>query len=159
MDAEFVRELFSEFGEVQIRRMFGGAGLFDQGLMFGLVVDGQIYLKADPETVPAFEAEGCEPFGYDTKHGRRVLTSYWRLPERLYDEPGELAQWARTAHGVARAKAVVKVAPKKPVKAAAKSVPKREIKRTIKRTSKTATKPVTPAASKRSKAGPPKAKR
>ncbi|MCF8476249.1 MAG: TfoX/Sxy family protein [Pseudolabrys sp.] len=131
--------------------MFGGAGLFSQGLMFGLVLDGQIFLKTDPGTVPAFEAEGCGPFGYDTKYGRRVLTSYWRLPERLYDEPDELAQWARTALGVARAKAVAKASPKKPLKAVPKSG--------IKRSRTTTTRPVTPAGSKRRSAGRSKAER
>ena len=110
MDAEFIRELFSEFGPVQVRRMFGGAGLFVDGLMFGLVTDGMIYLKADAETTPAFEREHCAPFGYSTKHGRRVLTSYWRLPDRLYDDAGELAQWARQALAVARKKAAAKPA-------------------------------------------------
>jgi DNA transformation protein len=113
VDAEFIRELFSEFGDVQVRRMFGGAGLFTGGLMFGLVVDGVIYLKTDAENAPAFERDGCAPFGYSTKHGRRVLTSYWRLPDRLYDDAGELAQWARRALAVAHAKAAVKPAARK----------------------------------------------
>lgn len=112
MDAEFIRELFGEFGQIQVRRMFGGAGLFADGLMFGLVVDQQIYLKTDAASVPKFEAEASGPFGYSTKHGRRVLTSYWRLPERLYDDPEELAQWAMAALAVARIKAKDKAAPK-----------------------------------------------
>lgn len=112
MDADFIHELFGEFGAVSVRRMFGGAGIFAGGVMFGLIIDGQIYLKTNGTTVSVYEAEGCGPFGYDTKHGRRVLTSYWRLPERLYDEPGELAQWARSSLGVARAKAAEKSKPK-----------------------------------------------
>jgi DNA transformation protein len=106
VDAEFIRELFGEFGQIQVRRMFGGAGLFADGLMFGLVADQQIYLKAEAASVPKFEAEDCGPFGYSTKHGRRVLTSYRRLPARLYDEPEELAQWAKVALAAARAAAV-----------------------------------------------------
>jgi DNA transformation protein len=97
LDPEYVRELFAGFGPVSIRRMFGGAGLFVDSTMFGLVAGGLIYLKAKSDTTAAFEREGCQPFGYDTKTGRRVLTSYWRLPDRLYDDPDELAQWARAA--------------------------------------------------------------
>lgn len=108
MDPDFIRELFAEFGEVAFKRMFGGQGLYAGGLMFGLVTDSVIYLKADETTSPAYAAENCAPFGYDTKHGRRVLTSYWRLPDRLYDEPGELAQWARAALSVAQAKKAAK---------------------------------------------------
>jgi DNA transformation protein and related proteins len=108
VDAEFIRDLFQPFGVVTVRRMFGGAGLFADGVMFGLVSGGQIYLKANATTVTWFEHECCEPFKYSTKHGKRALTSYWRLPDRLYDDADELAQWARhaleAAHEAAAAK-------------------------------------------------------
>src|SRR5581483_2154682 len=97
MDPEYIRELFAAFGRVGIQRMFGGAGLYADGVMFALVTDDIIYLKADEAGAPLFEAEGCAPFTYDTKKGRRVSTSYWRVPDRLYDDPDELAGWARRA--------------------------------------------------------------
>ena len=101
MDAESIGELFREFGPVSVRRMFGGAGIFADGMMIGLVSDDAIYLKADAETIPAFEREGLAPFSYATKNGEHTLTSYWRMPDRLYDDPDELARWARDAHAVA----------------------------------------------------------
>ena len=107
-DAEFIHDLFQPFGAVSVRRMFGGAGLFADGVMFGLVSGGQIYLKVDATTVPCFEREQCEPFEYSTKNGKRALTSYWRLPDRLYDDADELAQWARQALAAARRGAEVK---------------------------------------------------
>ncbi|MGA8624865.1 MAG: TfoX/Sxy family protein, partial [Pseudolabrys sp.] len=64
MDAEFIHDLFQSFGAVSVRRMFGGAGPFADGLMFGLVSGGQIYLKVDATMVPCFEHEQCEPFEY-----------------------------------------------------------------------------------------------
>ena len=108
VDAEFIRDLFRPFGAVTVRRMFGGAGLFTDGLMFGLVSGGQIYLKADATTVTWFERERCGPFEYTTKHGKRALTSYWRLPDRLYDDADELARWARQALAAARQVAAAK---------------------------------------------------
>jgi DNA transformation protein len=99
-----VRELFAAFGPVTVRRMFGGAGIFSDGLMIGLVHDGIIYLKGDETTIPAFQRENLGPFSYDTKDGKRSLTSYWRMPERLYDDPDELARWARQALETARRK-------------------------------------------------------
>ena len=102
VDAEFIHDLFQPFGAVSVRRMFGGAGLFADGVMFGLVSGGQIYLKVDATTVPCFEREQCEPFEYSTKNGKRALTSYWRLPDRLYDDADELARWARQALAAAR---------------------------------------------------------
>jgi DNA transformation protein len=101
MDAESVRELFREFGPVAVRRMFGGQGIFVDGLMIALIAAEVIYLKADAEAIPAFEGEGLGPFSYATKHGEHTLGSYWRMPDRLYDDPEELARWARTAHAAA----------------------------------------------------------
>ena len=101
MDAEAIQELFAEFGPVSVRRMFGGAGIFVDGRMIGLVSRDAIYLKADAETIPAFEQEGLAPFSYATKNGEQQLTSYWRMPDRLYDDPEELARWARAAHAAA----------------------------------------------------------
>ncbi|MEI8154508.1 MAG: TfoX/Sxy family protein, partial [Hyphomicrobiales bacterium] len=82
--------------------MFGGAGVFADGLMIALVVDGVIFLKADAATIPPFEREGMAPFNYGTTRGTRTLTSYWRMPERLYDDADELAGWARHAMDAAR---------------------------------------------------------
>ena len=108
VDAEFIHDLFQPFGAVTVRRMFGGAGLFADGVMFGLVSGGQIYLKADATTVTCFEREQCGPFEYSTKNGKRVLTSYWRLPDRLYDDADDLAQWTRQALAAAHRGAAVK---------------------------------------------------
>lgn len=83
--------------------MFGGAGLYVDGVMFGLVADDRIYLKADETTVPRFAAAGCRPFEYATRTGRRAVMSYWQMPEDAYDDPDALAQWAAEALNVARA--------------------------------------------------------
>jgi DNA transformation protein and related proteins len=101
-DPDFLTELFSGFGPVAVRRMFSGAGVFADGLMIALVVDGVIYLKADDSFVPLFEREGQTPFSYKTRDGKRTANSYWRMPERLYDEPDELAEWAKLARAAAR---------------------------------------------------------
>src|ERR1044072_2904882 len=72
-----------------------------------------VQLKPDAETIPEFEQEGLSPFTYATKDGEHKLTSYWRMPERLYDDPEELAQWARRAHAAAMRAAARKEKPKK----------------------------------------------
>ena len=114
-DPEYIRELFAAFGPVVVKRMFGGAGIYADGTMVALVIDGVIYLKADEQTVPAFEREGLAPFAYNAKQ-KRVVTSYWRMPERLYDNPEELAQWSQDALAVAL-RAAAKKAPGRPPKA------------------------------------------
>jgi len=93
--------------------MFGGAGLYADGVMFGLLSRDVIYLKADGETRSAFEREGSTPFGYQAKGGRRASLSYWRMPERLYDDPDELAVWAERALAVAQRSRGVKTKPER----------------------------------------------
>jgi DNA transformation protein len=102
VNPEHIAELFAAFGPVTVRRMFSGAGIFADGLMIALVVDGVIFLKADERTITQFEREGLGPFTYRTRNGTRSLASYWRMPERLYDDPDELAGWAREAMEAAR---------------------------------------------------------
>ena len=108
LDADFIRDLFATFGPVMVRRMFSGAGIFADGLMFGLIVRDVIYLKADDASVADFEREGCAPFTYTRgkTSGRpsQHALPYWRLPERLYDDPDELAVWARRAFAAAERK-------------------------------------------------------
>ena len=66
VEVEFIHDLFQPFGAVTVRRIFGGAGLFADGVMFGLVSGGQIYLKADATTVTCFERRGREIQARDT---------------------------------------------------------------------------------------------
>jgi DNA transformation protein len=117
VDAEAIRELFAAFGPVSVRRMFGGAGIFADGMCIAIVADDVIYLKADDQTVPDFEAEGLAPFSYRTGSGKRTVMSFWRMPDRLYDDPDELVGWARAALAAARRAAVRKSKPKAKSKA------------------------------------------
>jgi DNA transformation protein len=98
---EFIAEQMAEFGPVSVRRMFGGAGIFRDGLMFALIVGEDLYLKADAQTQPAFEAEGLGPFIYATKNHPRTVMSYWRAPARCLDDSDEMTKWCRDAFAVA----------------------------------------------------------
>jgi DNA transformation protein len=102
MNADDIVELFAAFGRVSVRRMFGGFGIYADGMMFALASHGVVYLKADAQTSPAFEREAMGPFTYTAKGRGRTSLSYWRIPDRLYDDAEELAGWARTALMVAR---------------------------------------------------------
>ncbi len=94
-------ELFAPLGLIAVRRMFGGAGVYCRGVMFALIVDDTLYLKADAETKGDFEARGAGPFVY-TGRGKPVAMSYWQLPPELIDQQDELIEWARKAYAVAR---------------------------------------------------------
>ncbi|HWF94857.1 MAG TPA: TfoX/Sxy family protein [Xanthobacteraceae bacterium] len=110
MAPDDIRELFAAFGAVVVRRMFGAAGIYAGEIMFALAHEGVIFLKADPHTAPAFEREDLAPFTYATRDGKRAVMSYRRMPDRLYDDPDELAVWAREALAAARRQAARKSA-------------------------------------------------
>ena len=127
MDRDFLIELFAGFGPVAIRRMFSGYGVSADGINFALVLRGTVYLRADEHSIPRYEAEGCGPFRYEAKGRVRVIGSYWQLPERLYDEPDEVADWARRAHeAAARAALAKRGRARKVVKKRAKKAPKKK---------------------------------
>lgn len=98
---DFVTEQMTGFGPVNIRRMFGGAGVFRDGVMFALIANEVLYFKADETTEGDFMSEGLAPFTYETKRSPRTVMSYWRAPERCLDDPDEMTEWCRKALAVA----------------------------------------------------------
>ena len=126
MDAEAIRDVFRSFGPVHVRRMFGGKGIYQDELMFALEARGELYLKADEESVKVLQELGSRPFTFETRDGRATLTSYWLMPESALDDPDEAREFATMALGVARRAKVrkgikaasTKKAPRKTQKAA-----------------------------------------
>ena len=108
MDRDFLTDLFSDFGPVTIRRMFSGFGISADGTNFALALRGGVYLRADEHSIPRFEVEGAKPFQYQTRTRTVTVASYWQLPERLYDDPHELSEWARVAFAAAQRAALSK---------------------------------------------------
>jgi len=118
MDRDFLIDLFADFGPVAIRRMFSGFGISADGTNFALALRGGLYLRADDQTIPQFEAEGSKPFQYQTRAKTVTVNSYWQLPERLYDDPQELTGWARAALSAAQRAALRKPKAREGAKAA-----------------------------------------
>ena len=92
---DHVLELLQDLGPLRVKRMFGGAGVYRDEVMFGLIADESLYLKADEATKPAWRAAGSEPFSFAYKDGRQEITSYWRLPPAAADDGEEAQRWAR----------------------------------------------------------------
>jgi DNA transformation protein and related proteins len=100
--ADFLREQLAPLGRVSMRRMFGKTGMFCDGVMLGMVTDNTLYLRVDDKNRATFkEAEAYPPLNY-AKKGAMIDLSFWRVPERLMDEPDELVEWAREALAAAR---------------------------------------------------------
>lgn len=89
-------ELFAPLGAVRVRRLFGGWGLYLDGVFIALVAFERLYLKCDAQSRAAFEAAGCEPFVYGSA-GRTVTLGYWTAPADALDSPALMAPWARLA--------------------------------------------------------------
>jgi DNA transformation protein len=105
---DFATDLLSGLpGGVSTRRMFGAAGLYADGVMFGLIDDERIFLKTDATLQADLAAEGAEAWVYTERKGPKAgvpqETSYWSLPDAALDDPEEACAWARRAVAVARA--------------------------------------------------------
>lgn len=93
-------------GPVQTRAQFGGVALVLDGVQFGFVEYGRLYLRVDDQSRPEFERAGSEPFQFASKGGRSVVaSSFYSTPAEVLADPARLIQWARAAHQVAVAAA------------------------------------------------------
>jgi DNA transformation protein and related proteins len=104
--ADFLREQLAPLGRLSLRRMFGKTGVFCDGVMFAVVTENTLYLRVDDQNREIFkEAESFPPLNY-AKGGATIDLSFWRVPERLFDEPDQLITWARAALAAAHRVAV-----------------------------------------------------
>ncbi|MBL8588081.1 MAG: TfoX/Sxy family protein [Methylobacteriaceae bacterium] len=110
MDAEGIAELFAPVGPVQARRMFGGYGIYLDGVIFALQVDGEIMLKGDDQTRAAYDAAGMAQWVYEMK-GRAGAMPYWRMPDLCFDDEAELKRLSALALAAGRRHAAAKTKP------------------------------------------------
>ena len=98
--AAYIVDLMQSLGLVCARAMFGGYGIFHDGLMFGIIADNVLYLKVDQETESDFKDKGLEQFRYH-KQGKELKMSYYQAPEEALDNAEEMHQWAAKAYRTA----------------------------------------------------------
>jgi DNA transformation protein and related proteins len=96
MDDSDIRDMFAGLGHVTIKKMFGGKSVYFNGVITAIETDGEIFLKADAQSAPQFEAAGARQWSYDGK-GKSVKMPYWTVPDAALDDPEELAQWTKLA--------------------------------------------------------------
>lgn len=103
--ANYCSELLSAVGDAQAKRMFGGWGLYIDGVFVAIVVGETLYLKTDDQTQERFVAAGGTRFEY-TARGKQHSSGYWSVPPEAMDSPALMAPWARLAlEAAVRAKA------------------------------------------------------
>lgn len=99
MDDAAISDMFAGVGPVTVKRMFGGKGIYCQGIIVAVEVDGEILLKADSETAPLFANAGATQWAYEgKKKGKPIAMPYWSIPDSALDNPDEMAVWARRAY-------------------------------------------------------------
>jgi len=103
-----VLELMRGAGSATARAMFGGHGIYLDGMIVGIVVADVLYLKTDDETRPAFVEQGPGQFEYRTKKGVIEGTGYYQPPEEALESPAAMREWLRLAQGAALRAAAVK---------------------------------------------------
>jgi len=93
----FLTDQLAPLGHITTRRMFSGAGVYCDGVIFSLVLRNAVHFRVDDANRGAYEAEGLQPFSYEAKGRTGQVGSYWRVPERLFDDPDAMVEWARVA--------------------------------------------------------------
>jgi DNA transformation protein len=101
MEKSDIEEMFSALGPVTIKPMFGGKGVYYKGHIIAVEFRGDILLKADAVSAPAFEAAGAIRWAYEGRTGNAVNMPYWSIPADAFDDPGSMARWVKLAHEAA----------------------------------------------------------
>lgn len=110
--AAHVEDVFAAFGPVRVKRMFGGAGIFHDGVMVGLVAGEGIYLRTDDGLASEIAALGGERFSYQMR-ARQVSLPYWQVPEDVCEDLDRFTGLARRALAAARAAQAAKARPQR----------------------------------------------
>ena len=97
---DFILDKLAPLGDVHAKKMFGGVGLYQRAIFFGIVYDGRLYFKTDAKTRAAYIAEGMQPFQPSPK---TTLKNYYELPAGIIDNRNRLVEWATAAIRVAKA--------------------------------------------------------
>jgi DNA transformation protein len=100
MDNAAIHDMFEGLGTVTIKRMFGGKGIYHQGRILALEVDGEILLKADEESAGIFAEAGASQWVYTGKN-KPVRMPYWSVPDEALDDPDLMKKWVLLAYEAA----------------------------------------------------------
>ena len=101
---DYVIDQLSAWGDVSARKMFGGAGLYCDGVMFGLIADDVAYLKVDDSNRKDFVKAGSSPFNPYPDKVKTTVMSYYEVPVDILENPDQLAEWADRSLAIARKK-------------------------------------------------------
>lgn len=88
-----LEDVLHDIKDVTARAMFGGYGLYKNGIVFGIIADDELYFKVDDKNRAQYEACDSEPFTYEAKKGKKIVMSYWKVPADILEDPEALPKW------------------------------------------------------------------
>ena len=95
----YIKDQLSEFADVEIKKMFGGVGIFLEGIMFGMITSKELFmLRVGEANIQDFEAKGSKPLNSEKK-GKGM--PYWEVPTDVVEDRKELKTWANKAYDIA----------------------------------------------------------
>ena len=97
MDKTGIEEIFAAAGQVTIKRLFGGKGIYHRGTIIAAVMEDEILLKVDAVSSPSFAAAGATQWIYDYPNGKKIRMPHWTVPAAAMDDPDQRAVWVRLA--------------------------------------------------------------
>ena len=95
----FILDQLALWEEVDIRKMFGGIGLYSRGVMFGVIYEDTVFLKVDDLSREKYESHGSGPF--IPFQGRPTIKSYYEVPSDILLNRQSFVEWADEALVVA----------------------------------------------------------
>ena len=111
--SDYVVELLAGMGRIEARRMFGGAGLYRDGVMFAILDDDVVFFRVDDQLEADLKAQGSVPWVYSMKPDGSIRSmGYWRMPETSADDPDEAVAIARRAYAAAVSRKAEREKPK-----------------------------------------------
>lgn len=96
----YILEQLGEKKDIRARAMFGGYGLYQDGIFFGLVANDILYFKVNDTTREKYIKYTMKPF---SPYGQAVMQSYYEVPVSIIENADELNDWATEAYEIARA--------------------------------------------------------
>lgn len=97
-----IKDLLSDMSGISSRPMFGGYGLYKDGVIFGIVADDKLYFKVGKMNQKKYEDAGCEPLTYDTKKRKDIALSYWEVPADIMEDREEVCVWVNESLKISR---------------------------------------------------------
>ncbi len=103
-----MNDIFISFAGIKSRAMFGGWGIYKNGIIFAIIADGTLYFKVDESNKDDYLKNKSKPFTYTMPSGKKVSMSYWELPQEIMEDQIELEKWIAKSIKISQSKKKLK---------------------------------------------------